>query len=75
MRGNLSVLSKLLAVLCDDLDPTVASQGEREAAVVMGALHAAIVLQETAALAALVEGWYDEHSAAAVMKLLERRQQ
>lgn len=65
--------ARMLAVLCDDLAYADASQAEREAALIMGALHAAIVLGETTVLAELVEDWYDENSQAAVRKLMERR--
>lgn len=83
MRGNLPALSRLMAVLCDDLAYSGASVPEREAAIVMGALHTAIVLERTGELAALVEGWAachpygtgceKENAQAAVMKLVERQ--
>lgn len=80
MRGNSALLARMLAIFCDDLAYAGASQAEREAALVMGALHAAIVLERTAELAALVEGWAacpveNDNAPAAVMRLLERRQQ
>lgn len=72
MRGNLPALGRMLAVLCDDLAYPGASMAEGEAALIMSALHTAIVLGETTVLAALVEDWYDDNSQAAVRKLLER---
>lgn len=73
MRGNLSGLGKILAALSQDLTYPSASEAESEAALIVGALHTAIVLGETTVLAALVEDWYDDNSRAAVLKLLERR--
>lgn len=63
----------MLAILCDDLAYPGASDAEREAAVVMGALHAAIVLGKTGEVVALLDAWADEHEPLAVLKLLERR--
>lgn len=72
MRGNLSGLGKILAALSQDLTYPGASEAETAAAIIMGALHIAIVLERTSELAAIVAPWSDEHSAAAVRKLLER---
>lgn len=74
MRGNLTVLSRILSVFCDDMNYPGASQAEREAVVIMGALHAAIVLDKTGELVALLDAWADEHEPLAVRKLMERRQ-
>lgn len=73
MRGNLPALGKLLAVLCDDLTYAGATQAEQDAALVMSALHAAIVLGATDRLADLVEPWFHDNASAAAGKLLERR--
>lgn len=73
MRGNLPALGRMLAVLCDDLNYAGATQAEQDAALVMSALHAAIVLDKTGELAELVAPWWADNVRAAAGKLLERR--
>lgn len=73
MRGNLPALGRMMAVLTDDLNYPGATMAEREAAIIMAALHAAIILGKTDELADIVGPWATKNTQAAVRELLRRR--
>lgn len=73
MRGNLPALGHMMAVLTEDLNYAGATIAEREAALIMSALHAAIILGKTGELAELASVWLESNRQAAISELLRRR--
>lgn len=73
MTGRLRSLGYIMQTFSNDLSSANATADEQGAAIVLSALHAAIVLDQLPALVALVEDWYDANEAAALAKMAEEK--
>jgi hypothetical protein len=68
--GRLNFLARVLSVYADDLTNQHSTPAERDAATVLDALYAAIMLDETAELARLVKPWADARAVGAVQGMV-----